>query len=233
MRLNGRPTAATYLRRRALVLVGLAAAVFAVGNDVARIGENTEAVSEQARLQSETSRSRGPVARPNQPSHAATSATPVTSPSAATAAVATCVPSNVLVRPQVADGHVAGEAVTISLAMSVVVDQPCNWTVAADTVVLKIQKQGGRRVLSGLKEGEPGDVWSTQVCDGVIHASEVALQPDSEVVTEVTWQPFPGDEPGPDNQYCPGTREWMMPGKYTAFAAALGGEPSSAAFELR
>ena len=144
-----------------------------------------------------------------------------------------CLPRDVLVAPRVADGATAGEPVIVSLAMSLTADRACLWTVSTATVVLKVQARKGTGVASGLKEGESGDVWSTQVCDTAIPASDVTLQPAQELVVDVTWQPFPGPAPGEDHQYCPGTSQWLVPGGYTASAAALGGEPSSAEFRLR
>ena len=48
-------------------------------------------------------------------------------------------------------------------------------------------------------------------------------------VVQMTWIPYPQGRRGAE---CPGTDDWLMPGGFTATAAALGGEPSESDFEL-
>ena len=145
-----------------------------------------------------------------------------------------CRPSDITLTPSVDPAAAFAESpVAIALSVSVSAPGPCTWTVSAETAVVKINSQKVDRAISGIENPEPGDVWTTQRCEAAISPSDLLLDPATPAPVSVTWITYPAEGSDEASHYCPGTSQWMEPGKYTVYAAALGGEPSSADFRLR
>lgn len=171
-------------------------------------------------------------------------ATPTTAPTtgpiaepaeqAATVTPQPCRPADITVSPSVDQASaVAQNPVEIVLAVSVKAAAPCTWSMSSDTAVMKVNAHEWDRAISGIGNPDSGDVWSSQRCDMAIPVSELLLDPATATPVSVTWLPYPAEGSDETSHYCPGTSKWMEPGKFTVYAAALGGEPSSFDFRLR
>ena len=124
-----------------------------------------------------------------------------------------CPDADVLVTPAVPD-PVAGRDVTIVLNLQTGTTEACTWRVSSETVTVKIYAGAD-------------DVWSSRECPGAIPTQDVVIR--REVATPVTmlWSSKRSD------QYCTDRTAWALPGLYGVAAAALEGEPTDVAFELR
>lgn len=216
MTTKGTVSRKTYLRRRifvCLAVVGLlTVTVRIIGNEIA------EAPSSDS--------------RPLTASAAASKPSTEREPQTPSGPPEMCVARDIQAVPTIeAADAVGGRPVKITLNLTTTADK-CRWTVSAETVVLKVNSDGVDKVLTGVGGGSLGDVWTTQDCGTAVPTSNVVLRPSVATSISVTWLPFPPRERVGD-AHCPGTREWMQPGRFTVLAAAFGGEPSSFDFQLR
>ena len=126
-----------------------------------------------------------------------------------------CEPADIKITPRV-ETAVAGEPVTIGLTLQTVQADACYFRIGADKVTLNITKRGR-------------EVWTSRECPDPVPAESVVVRRVVATVVEMTWTPYPQGRRGAE---CPGTDEWLLPGDFTATAAALGGEPADSDFEL-
>ena len=124
-----------------------------------------------------------------------------------------CNGSDIVVTPAV-EQAVAGQDVTIRLALRTLESPACLWRVSAQNLTLKIT--------SG-----PDFVWSSQQCRRAVPAREVVVRNNADTPVEVVW----ADAKRSDDE-CSQFTEWALPGWYHVSAAALAGEPSDVQFEL-
>ena len=214
--------AGVYWRRRAFVLALAATMVFVIANvlsggsdakddgtAVARqaSGETTPSqtitVSEHQKGR-KTKRTKGAVQGPT------------FDPSVFADPEGNCEAADVRITPRI-ERAVAGQPVTIGLSLQTVQAEACYFRIGADKISLKIT-DGGR------------EVWTSRECPGAIPSDSVVVRRVVATVVQMTWSPFPvGKFVG---KQCPGTRDWLRPGTFTASAAALGGEPAETDFVL-
>ncbi len=127
-----------------------------------------------------------------------------------------CEPADVRITPRI-ESAVAGEPVTIGLALQTVQSGACYFRVGADKVTVKITRRGR-------------PVWTSSHCRDAVPAASVVVRRTIATVVEMEWTPYPqGTRRGKE---CPGTKNWLMPNGFTVTAAALGGEPGESDFEL-
>ena len=124
-----------------------------------------------------------------------------------------CPDADVLVTPAVPD-PVAGRDVTVLLNLQMGTTEACTWQVSSDSVTLKIYAGAD-------------DVWSSRECPGVIPTQDVVIRREVATPVTVVWSSKRSD------QYCTDRTAWALPGVYGIAAAALEGEPTDVAFELR
>lgn len=124
-----------------------------------------------------------------------------------------CPDADVLVTPSVPD-PVAGRDVTVLLNLQMGTAEACTWQVSSDSVTLKIYAGAD-------------DVWSSRECPGVIPTQDVVIRREVATPVTVVWSSKRSD------QYCTDRTAWALPGIYGIAAAALEGEPTDVAFELR
>ena len=126
-----------------------------------------------------------------------------------------CEPADIRITPRV-ESAVAGDPVTIGLSLQTVQAEACYFRIGADKVTVKITK-GGR------------EVWTSRECPDPVPSESVVVRRVVATLVEMTWTPYPQGRKGAE---CPGTDDWLMPGSFTATAAALGGEPAESDFVL-
>jgi hypothetical protein len=124
-----------------------------------------------------------------------------------------CVPRDVRVSPGVRGTAYAGSDVTFVLELTTRRTPACTWEVSPTSVVL--------RLTSG---SDP--VWSTQYCPASVETRSVVVRRDHPAKAYVTWN---GQRSDAD---CSTTTPWAHVGYYYAEAAAYGGDPTSAQFQL-
>jgi len=149
------------------------------------------------------------VAEQTEPTQAATtSAAPVLA-----APSGTCQGSDIAVTPKV-QGAVAGRDVMVVLQVRTMSSPACTWRVSADAVAVNIT--------SG-----KDSIWTSRDCRRAIPHRDVVVRKDVTTDVGVVWtQAKRSDED------CSPRTTWALPGWYHVTAAALGGEPSDAQFEL-
>lgn len=211
-----RPTQATYRRRRTVAVLAIVFLLVTAGLLLrAALGEQPAKSKASGHSASRT-----------------TSSTPTPSKHRPTAVGGGCNPADILVAPSVDAAHaIAGHPVPVTLSITNKSSSPCTWQVSATTTVLKINNPKVQGSISGVSGGASGDVWSTQNCSQALPTTKVDLAPSQPTSITLTWQPFPSPTNAQGNN-CPGTTDWMYPGQYTALAAAIGGTPTSTAFQL-
>jgi hypothetical protein len=123
-----------------------------------------------------------------------------------------CADSDIVITPTVEEG-VAGRPVTITLELRTATSEACTWRVSANHVVVKIS--------SGVDE-----IWTTGQCPGPVPVQDVVVRRDVTTFVDVPWKARRSDDG------CPVQTSWALPGTYHVKAAALGGEPAEARFEL-
>lgn len=232
MKAEARHSSRTYWRRRAGVVLVVAGVVIMGINGISRIGDSSDDSSNDvsALVASDPEGDEKAAASNDMAANPSTGSTwPENSPETREQ----CSPSDITVTPQVKGRATAGKPVTLSLVVQSENAQKCTWRVSADSVVVKIESPDLKDALSGTYDDQPGDIWSSQICNDSIPTKAIVLKRGKSVVVRMIWRPFPGTKPKEDLLHCPGTREWMLPGRYRALAAAYGGEPSSLDFRLR
>jgi hypothetical protein len=148
-----------------------------------------------------------------QPRHTAVTS-PTTSPTPTLAVpVGTCSGSDIAVTPTVTDA-VAGRDVSIVLELRTISSEACTWQVAPDALTVK---------LSSGKDA----IWSSRDCPRAIPRRDVVVRKAVTTKLGIVWTQAKrsGDE-------CLKGTGWALPGWYHVTAAALGGEPADAQFEL-
>ncbi|WP_322937656.1 hypothetical protein [Nocardioides bizhenqiangii] len=126
-----------------------------------------------------------------------------------------CDPADVRITPRI-EAAVAGEPVTVGLSLQTVQAEACYFRIGADKVTVKVTK-GDR------------EVWTSRECPDPVPDESVVVRRVVATVVQMTWTPYPQGRRGAE---CPGTDDWLMPGAFTATAAALGGEPADSDFVL-
>ncbi len=126
-----------------------------------------------------------------------------------------CEPADIKITPRI-ETAVAGDPVTIGLSLQTIQTEACYFRIGADKVTVKITK-GGR------------EVWTSRECPDPVPSESVVVRRVVATVVQMTWTPYPQGRKGAE---CPGADEWLLPGSFTATAAALGGEPAESDFVL-
>lgn len=142
--------------------------------------------------------------------------TPATVPTTPTLAVpeGECAASDVLVTPSVATGAIAGRDVPLTLSLQTRESEACTWQMSADSLVVKVA-QGSK------------DVWTTRQCRQAVADQSVVVRRTVAATVQVVWA-----EARESTEGCTRRAGWAEPGTFTVAAAALGGEPAQADFEL-
>lgn len=125
----------------------------------------------------------------------------------------TCQAADVTVTPVVPKPAEAGHDVRVRLSLRTTESEACTWQVSRSSVSVRIAD--GSRVL-----------WTTQHCPRVVPDQSVVVRRAVATVVEMTWNARESAA------RCARRTAWVMPGEYTISAAALGGEPAAADFEL-
>lgn len=208
---------AVYWRRRLFVL-GLVAAVALVLVGAVRSGEGAPEESPVA-TQAAADTSTGPApakrraARPSGDDRRARGRPDRTPPEPVLAQPeGACADSDVLITPVVEEA-VAGRDVTVTLRLRTRESQACTWRVGAGHVTMKIT--------SGADQ-----IWSSLQCPKAVPRHAVVVRRAVTTFVDVVWNARRSDDG------CPKQTAWALPGTYHVAAAALGGEPAEARFEL-
>ncbi len=123
-----------------------------------------------------------------------------------------CADSDILITPSV-DQAIAGRPVTVTLELRTGTTAACTWRVSANHVALKIT--------SGADQ-----IWTSRQCPGAVPIQDVVVRRDVTTFVDVSWKARRSAAG------CPIPTDWALPGTYHVHAAALGGEPAEARFEL-
>lgn len=123
-----------------------------------------------------------------------------------------CLPSDVVVEPQVAD-QPAGTDIAVELLVGTEASEACLWAASEETLTLKITS--GR-----------DNIWFSSQCPQALPERSMVLRPDKERVVRMSWDARRSDEG------CTRQRLWSLPGTYHLEAAALGGDPAQERFML-
>ncbi|HWM73229.1 MAG TPA: hypothetical protein VNQ53_05790 [Nocardioides sp.] len=123
-----------------------------------------------------------------------------------------CEDSDIVITPTVAEA-VAGRPVAVTLELRTATAEACTWRVSAGHVTIKIT--------SGTDE-----IWSSRQCPGAVPVQDVVVRSAVTTFVDVPWKARRSDDG------CPVQTQWALPGTYHVAAAALGGEPAEARFEL-
>ena len=126
-----------------------------------------------------------------------------------------CEPADIRITPRILEA-VAGDPVTVGLSLQTVQAEACYFRIGPDKVTIKITK-GGR------------EIWTSAECPAPVPAESVVVRRVVATVVPMTWLPYPQGRRGAE---CPGTDVWLLPGGFSATAAALGGEPVESDFVL-
>jgi hypothetical protein len=217
--------AGVYWRRRAFVLLLAATLVFVIANV---LGGGSDAkdddlpAAQQAGGEVEASqtitvdgRKKGPKSKDRRKGKRGGVVGPTYDPAVMVDPDGNCEPADVRITPRV-EAAVAGEPVTIGLSLQTVQAEACYFRIGPDKVTLKITK-GGR------------EIWTSRECPDPVPTESVVVRRVVATVVQMTWTPYPQGRKGAE---CPGTDDWLLPGGFTATAAALGGEPGESDFVL-
>jgi hypothetical protein len=139
--------------------------------------------------------------------------TPTPTPTPPAVPSGPCPDADVFVTPAVPD-PVAGRDVSIVLNLQMGVTEACTWRVSSDSVTVNVYAGAD-------------DVWFSRECPGSIPAQDVVIRRDVATPVAMLWSSRRSD------QYCTDRTAWALPGLYGVEAAALEGEPTDVAFELR
>ncbi len=123
-----------------------------------------------------------------------------------------CTDSDILITPMV-EQAVAGRPVTITLQLRTATAEACTWRVSANHVTMKIT--------SGADE-----IWTSRQCPRAVPVEDVVVRQAVTTFVDVPWKARRSDAG------CPIPTPWALPGTYHVHAAALGGEPAEASFQL-
>jgi hypothetical protein len=123
-----------------------------------------------------------------------------------------CADSDILITPAV-EQAVAGRPVAVTLQLRTATAEACTWRVSANHVTMKIT--------SGADE-----IWTSRQCPGAVPVQDVVVRRDVTTFVDVPWKARRSDAG------CPIPTPWALPGTYHVHAAALGGEPAEASFQL-
>jgi len=126
-----------------------------------------------------------------------------------------CEPADIRITPRI-EAAVAGDPVTIGLSLQTIQAEACYFRIGPDKVTVKITK-GGR------------EVWTSRECPDPVPSESIVVRRVVATLVQMTWTPYPQGRKGAE---CPGTDDWLLPGSFTATAAALGGEPAESDFVL-
>lgn len=209
-----------YWRRRVFVLGVAFALVFGIaralgGGSDASSGDRPVAEQAGARVQPSRTVTAGGTATgtaSTAPTGTASGAT-VPAPPTLAAPQGPCPAADVVVTPSVPAPAAAGGDVRVRLSLQTKTAEACTWQVAPSTVVVKIS-DGSRQV------------WTTQQCPRAVPPTPVVVRRAVASVVDLTWN---AKESAPG---CSRRTDWVTTGDYTIAAAALGGEPVSARFDL-
>jgi len=123
-----------------------------------------------------------------------------------------CEDSDIVITPTV-EKAVAGRPVSVTLELRTAIAEACTWRVSAGHVTMKIT--------SGTDE-----IWSSRQCPRAVPVQDVVVRSAVTTFVDVPWKARRSDDG------CPVQTQWALPGTYHVAAAALGGEPAEARFEL-
>jgi len=123
-----------------------------------------------------------------------------------------CADSDVVVTPSV-EKAVAGRDVALTLELRTATAEACTWRVSANHVTMKIT--------SGVDE-----IWTSRQCPRAVPVQDVVVRRAVTTFVDVVWNARRSDDG------CPVQTDWALSGTYHVKAAALGGEPAEARFEL-
>ena len=203
--------AGVYWRRRAillglaLVLVLLVGRLFG-GDDGDPSGDGTASQVSGDPTTSAPSDD-APERQPKQPKTSATPQEPVLAQPDGP-----CADSDIVITPTV-EQAVAGRPVAVTLELRTATSEACTWRVSADHVAVKITSGSDR-------------IWTSAECPKAVPAQDVVVRRDVTTFVDVLWKARRSE------QGCPAQTDWARPGTYHVLAAALGGEPAEARFEL-
>jgi hypothetical protein len=123
-----------------------------------------------------------------------------------------CADSDILITPSVEEA-IAGRPVTVTLELRTATAEACTWRVSANHVTMKITSGSDL-------------IWTSQQCRKAVPVQDVVVRRDVTTFVDVPWKARRSDDG------CPVETDWALPGTYYVAAAALGGEPAEARFEL-
>jgi hypothetical protein len=123
-----------------------------------------------------------------------------------------CEDSDIVITPTVAQA-IAGRPVTITLELRTATSEACTWRVSSGHVTVK--------VTSGSDE-----IWASRQCPKSVPLQDVVVRSAVTTFVDVPWKARRSENG------CPMQTQWALPGTYHVAAAALGGEPAEARFEL-
>lgn len=124
----------------------------------------------------------------------------------------TCAASDITVVPSVPK-PIGGSDIKVMLNLKTKTSDACNWKLSASSVTVAIRSGGD-------------DIWSTQQCRNAIPTQNLVVRDNANTQVAITWSAKRSDET------CSRLTQWAMPGWYFIKAAALGGDPAEAHFEL-
>lgn len=123
-----------------------------------------------------------------------------------------CTDADISATPSV-QGAQAGRDVTLTLTLQTLTSPACTWQVSAKHLTVKITQDGD-------------DVWSTLQCPRAIQPQQVVVRQAVATAIQITWNARRSDDT------CSAATAPAMPGSYDIEAAALGGEPADATFDM-
>jgi hypothetical protein len=123
-----------------------------------------------------------------------------------------CADSDILITPSVEEA-IAGRPVKVTLELHTATAEACTWRVSANHVTMKITSGSDL-------------IWTSQQCPRAVPVQDVVVRRDVTTFVDVPWKARRSDDG------CPVETQWALPGTYNVAAAALGGEPAEARFEL-
>lgn len=123
-----------------------------------------------------------------------------------------CSPDQVSITPRV-DHAVAGRDVTIGLSLRSTGPAACTWHLSGDKVLVRITDADE-------------EIWTSRECPDAVPDRDVVVRDVVATVVPMTWNARKSDE------RCHVGTDWVGAGRFTVAAAALGGEPTQARFEL-
>ena len=123
-----------------------------------------------------------------------------------------CTDSDILITPSVEEA-IAGRPVAVTLELRTAQAEACTWRVSANHVTMKITSGSDL-------------IWTSQQCRKAVPVQDVVVRRDVTTFVDVPWNARRSDDG------CPKLTDWADIGTYHVHAAALGGEPAEARFEL-